>query len=147
MQCVTVFGKHTTLFDENYLKSRKGIGNGCNYQITEAVGESRIDGVQRSLLNSAVGLNVWKQGIGSLGCARCHRATIPLPHPLLCHTVLLPTLPPAAATPAPTRSLARQTTCVLLINLRHNRSFYRVSPYYQSKWANERAPGFTNFPI
>lgn len=58
MQYVTVFGKHTTLFDENYLTSRKGIGNGCDYQITEAVGESRIDGVQRSLLNSAVGLNV-----------------------------------------------------------------------------------------
>lgn len=60
MQYVTVFGKHTryTLFDENYLTSRKGIGNGCNYQITEAVGESRIDGVQRSLVNSAVGLNV-----------------------------------------------------------------------------------------
>lgn len=115
---------NTPLFDENYSKSWKGIGSGCNYQITEAVGESRIDGVQRSGSAVEFGSRVkcvktrYRKSAMRARCrpsprsltlspsTLCDRATIPLPHPLLCHTTLHCTTahPPPSTTPAPTRS-------------------------------------------
>lgn len=63
--------------------------------------------------------------------SRHHPSPSVTPH----YTVLLPTLHP----PPPPPQRARQTTCVLLINLRHSRSFYHAFPYYQAKRANERS--------